>query len=151
MKRVTSYMPPTTYVDIVAAANRQHEQRIAQLKRAAKHIVAIEGDLTRLAESRIYVDFDRFSMYLVDCRKADDYESRSQWALRILPSPSLSFGNGADRVVDGFLSLGWIVDRVDLDRSFTKVILRRPKTQIRLVLDCSLAHATSLQSSEVVA
>lgn len=147
MKRLTSYMPPTTYVEIVAAADRQHKQRIAELKQAAKHIVAVESDLTKLAESQIYVDIDRYSMRLVDCRKAGDCESRSQWALRILPS--ISIGSGADRIVDGFLSLGWIVERIDLDGSFTKVILRRPKTQIRLALDCSLAHATSLQSPEV--
>ncbi|MDR6500336.1 hypothetical protein J2785_003492 [Burkholderia ambifaria] len=148
MKRVTPYVPPTTYAAIVADTIRRHEQRITELQRAAKHIIAVERDLTKLAESKIFVDTDRYSMYLVDYRKAGSNEGRRQWALRILPSYSI--GNAADRVVDGFLSLGWIVERVDPDGSFTKVILRRPKTLIRLALDCSLAFANNLQSQEAV-
>lgn len=147
MKRATTYMPPTTYSEIVAAANRQHERRIAELKRAAKRIIAVERDLTKLAESTIYVDIDRYSMHLVDCRKIGDNAGRAQWGLRILPSVSL--GNVPDRLVAGFLSLGWRVERVDLDGHYTKVVLRRPKTQLRLRLDCSLAYASSLELQEV--
>lgn len=144
MKRITSYKHPTSYNEIVAHANAVHARRLAQLKKAEKHIRAIERDLTLVAEAGIYIAVDGYSMYLEDCRAPDEYHyrGRAKWALRVRAG---IFSETADRAVRAFLALGWSVERIDTTSNRATLLLRRPKTQSRLLLDCTMKLAQSLQ------
>ncbi|NYH13452.1 ACP synthase [Paraburkholderia bryophila] len=111
---------------------------MAELKQAAKIIIAIEADLAALIEIGIYYSVDRYSMYLVDCGGIES--TRKKWALRIRHSIA-----NPDRLVSTLLARNWIVDEATVDGSFSAVTLRRPKTQIRLRLDCSAEFAQQLR------
>ncbi|CAJ9628813.1 ACP synthase [Burkholderia pseudomallei] len=147
MKRITTYKHPTSYNEIVAHANAVHARRLAQLKKAEKHIRAIERDLTLVAEGGIYIAVDKYSMRLEDCRAPGEYHynGRAKWALRIHAG---IFSETADRAVRAFLALGWIVERIDTTPHRASLLLRRTKTQSRLLLDCSMELAQSLQPQE---
>ncbi|KVD73984.1 ACP synthase [Burkholderia sp. ABCPW 14] len=147
MKRHATYKHPTSYNEIVAHANAVHARRLAQLKKAEKHIRAIECDLTLVAEGGIYIALDEYSMRLEDCRSPHEYglNVRAKWALRIGTG---IFSETADRAVRAFLALGWIVERIDATPHRAKLLLRRPKTQSRLLLDCTVELAQSLQPHE---
>jgi len=142
MKRLKPYKHPTTYYAIVEHANQAHARRIAELKQAAKYIIAIERDLDQLAAQGIFVDVGEYSMHLRDCRPSSDLSGRSQWALRIATG---IFSETSDRAVRAFLALGWIVERIDSDTRYANLLLRRPKTRSRVLLDCSAKLAQSLQ------
>ncbi|MCV9914812.1 MULTISPECIES: ACP synthase [pseudomallei group] len=147
MKRMTTYKHPTSYNEIVAHANAIHARRLAQLKKAEKHIRAIERDLTLVAEAGVHVAVDGYSMYLEDCRAPSEYHysGRAKWALRLRAG---IFSETADRAALAFLALGWNVERIDIAPSRTNLLLRRPKTQSRLILECSMELAQSLQPQE---
>lgn len=143
--RKSPFKKPSTYAEIVAFANDAHARRLAELKRAEKHIRAIQGDLTLLDEQGIYFDAGEYSMRLEDCRPASQWNARAQYALRI----GTGISNMGDRTIGGFMALGWIVERIRSDRMFANVVLRRPKTQLRVLLDGSEALVNSLQPQEV--
>ncbi len=147
MKRMTTYKHPTSYNEIVAHANAVHARRLAQLKKAEKHIRAIERDLTLVAEGGIYIAVGEHSMRLEDCRAPSEYHysGRAKWALRIHAG---IFNETADRAVRAFLALGWIVERIDIAPNRANLLLRRPKMQSRLIVDCSMELAQSLQPQE---
>lgn len=139
-RRENSY--PATYAAIVESANQDHARRIAALKAASRLIIAIEPDLAALVEQRIHYAVTGYSMCLIDCSVYTDTGSKAKWALRI--------GYGVwnetrDRMVLAFLARGWIVDATPLDPRLEMLILRRPKTQIRICLGCSPELATHLQ------
>lgn len=129
---------PTTYAAIVKAAEWDHAYRVAELKLAAKMIIAIEADLAALVEIGVYYSVDRYSMYLVDCSGTET--PRRKMALCIRNSIA-----NPDRMVSAFLARSWIVDEANVDGQFSKVTLRRPKTQIRVRLDCSAEFAAQLR------
>ncbi|VBG23788.1 Uncharacterised protein [Burkholderia pseudomallei] len=147
MKRMATYKHPTSYNEIVAHANAIHARRLAQLKKAEKHIRAIERDLALVAETGVYIAVDGYSMYLEDCRAPDEYRysGRAKWALRVRAG---IFNATADRAIRAFLALGWIVERIDIAPNCSNLLLRRPKTQSRLILDCSMGLAHSLRPQE---
>lgn len=147
MKRPTTsspfgYQHPATYVEIVEAARRDHDRRIAELKAASRLITAIEPDLAALAEQRIYYSIDRYSMYLVDCSTRSPTGTKRKWALRIRYGMSEEM---RDRMVSAFLVRGWAVDDARTDGRLSTVVLRRPKTQIRVCLECSPELALQLR------
>ncbi|CAG4906309.1 ACP synthase [Paraburkholderia saeva] len=133
------YKHPSTYAEIVVAAKRAHAKRIAELNAASKMITAIEPDLAALAAQGIYYSIGDYSMYLVDWSTSTD--STAKKALRI--SHSL-WGEYADRMVSAFLARGWVVDEAKPDGRMSKVLLRRPKTRIRISLECSEEFAKQL-------
>lgn len=147
MKRITTYKHPTSYNEIVAHANAVHARRLAQLKKAEKHIRAIERDLALVAEAGVHIAVGEHSMRLEDCRAPGEcrYTGRAKWALRIYAG---IFNETADRAVRAFLALGWIVERIDIAPNRANLLLRRTKTQSRLLLDCSMELAQSLQPQE---
>lgn len=110
-------------------------------------IRAIERDLALVAETGVYIAVDGYSMYLEDCRAPDEYRysGRAKWALRVRAG---IFNATADRAIRAFLALGWIVERIDIAPNCSNLLLRRPKTQSRLILDCSMELAHSLRPQE---
>ncbi|TKC83858.1 ACP synthase [Trinickia terrae] len=147
MKRLRPYKHPTSYNEIVTYANEAHARRLAELKRAEKHIRAIERDLALLAEKGLFVAVGEFSMRLQDCRAPDQYGpyGRAKWALRL---DTGIFSETSDRAVRVLLALGWIAERIDPAQRHANLLLRRPKTQSRLLLDCSTELARGLQPQE---
>lgn len=84
-------------------------------------------------------------MRLEDCRPVGQQSTRAQYGLRI----GTGISNLGDRTIRGFMALGWIVDCIRSDRPYANVVLRRPKTQLRVLLDGSKAFVNSLQTQEV--
>jgi hypothetical protein len=146
MKRSNTYKHPTTYEELVALEHERHARRLGELKRAEKLIRAVAPDLTSLAEHGVFFAVNEYSMRLLDCRSASGAFSRSKWALFIDSGIYTEYG---DRLIRGFLSRGWIVDSVDIDRALPKVVLRRPKTQVRVMFDATADVVKSLQPAEV--
>ena len=134
------YRHPATYAEILQAVQRDHQRRIAELKAASRMIVAIESDLAALVEQRLHYSLSPYSMYLVDCTPAN--WTRRRWALRI---DAGLWPESKDRFVSAFLARAWIVEEARADGRLSKVILRRPRTQIRVSLDCSVELATQLR------
>jgi hypothetical protein len=133
------YKHPSTYAKIVEAANKAHAKRIAELKAASKVIIAIEPDLVALTAHGIYYSIGDHSMYLVDWNTAAGTPTKK--ALRINSSLWAEHG---DRMVAAFLARNWVVDDAKPDGRLSKVLLRRPKTRIRISLECSEAFAKQL-------
>lgn len=146
MKRHYTYKHPTTYAEIVEFEHQRHKRRLLELKRAEKMIRAVAPELTTLSSLGLHFCVGEYSMHLVDCRRADDTHGRSKWALRINAG---IFNSNGDRLTQGFLSLGWIMESVD--RKWRQAVLRRPKTQMRLMLDVTDEYAKSLQPKEAIA
>lgn len=135
MKRPTPssvYKHPSTYTEIVEAANRDHSKRIVELKAAAKMILAIEPDLAALSARGIYYSINSHSMYLVDWTAPTGTATKK--ALRI---NCLLWAEHGDRMVSALLTRDWIVEDAKADGRFSKILLRRPKTRIRISLECS--------------
>jgi hypothetical protein len=143
-RKQTSYEHPTTYEGFIAYEQDCHARRLAQLKRAEKAIRAVTPDLTLLAQRRLSVGVGRHSMYLVDCSYLFQTEGKPKSALFM--DSGLFRANG-DRLVDGFISLGWVVEAVGVNRY--QVLLRRPKSQTRIVFDVTDECAKSLRPREV--
>lgn len=133
------YKHPSTYAEIVQAAKRAHAKRIAELDAASKMITAIEPDLAALTAQGIYFSISDYSMYLVDWNMSTSGTAKK--ALRIHCS---LWGEYGDRMVSSFLARGWIVDEAKPDGRLSEVLLRRPKTRIRLSLECSEQLARQL-------
>lgn len=146
MKRNTStrYLPPSSYAGIVEAARAHHERRLAELKLAASLIHSIEPDLARLVRSDIYYNVLDHSMRREDCR-ANRMSGRAVYALSIDTGIFLESG---DRLIRGFLDLGYQVERVQLDKYFPQAILRKPKTQIRVMVRGTTDYVNGLKSRE---
>ncbi|WP_414451484.1 ACP synthase [Burkholderia sp. 22PA0099] len=136
MKRTpTPYRPPTTYRELVQQAHDGLAAKLAQLKRAEKHIRAIEPDLRALHEQNgLFFAAERGSFMLRDRRLT--YASRAMYVLS-LDSGAISRAY-SDRFVHAFLDLGWTFEREGLGGNYGTVILRKPKTQIRVELDASV-------------
>jgi hypothetical protein len=145
MKRVSTYEHPTSYEAIVAFECSRHERRLRELKRSEKAIRAIREDLYSLAKSGLKVDVGEFSLYLIDHKVRFGTNRRSKTALYINTGV---FRETADRFVVAFMNLGWTIDAVN-GGSCGQVLLRRPKTEVRIVLDLSEKFATELQAREV--
>lgn len=143
MKRLTTYKQATTYAEIVAAANKAHERRLADLRKAEKIIRSIEGDLTLLAEHGARFSVDQDSMYVARLYLRGGCTSHATLALRINTG---IFSDAGDRLSKGFAELGWLIEDVDTQAHFPKVVLRRPKTKLRVLLDVSKAHAGEMLS-----
>ena len=143
MKRRTRSLPkhPTTYEEIVAFQHELHAHRLSQLKRAEKAIRAISAELASLAERGMLVGVGHASMYLLDCKH---YFGRSKSALFL---DSGIFRTQGNRLVEGFISFGWIVEAAKVE-GLPLVLLRRPKTQTRIVLDVTDEFARALQAQE---
>jgi hypothetical protein len=138
MKRQTTYDQPTTYAEIVAAANKAHERRLADLRKAEKIIRAIEGDLTLLAEHGARFSVGEDSMYVAPLYLRGGSQNYATLALRI---DTGIFSDAGDRLSKGFVELGWLIEDIDAEAHFPKVVLRRPKTKLRVLLYVSKAHA----------
>jgi hypothetical protein len=138
MKRLTTYKQPTTYAEIVETANKAHQHRLADLRQAEKLIRAIEGDLTLLAEHGARFSVGEGSMCVARLYLRGGSQSHATLALRI---DTGVFCDAGDRLSKGFLELGWLIEDVDAEAHFPKVVLRRPKTKLRVLLDVSKAHA----------
>ncbi len=133
------YKHPSTYAEIVDAAKRAHAKRIAELNAASKLIIAIEPDLAALTAQGIYYSISDHSMYLVDWNEPTGGGTKK--ALRINCSLWAEHG---DRMVAAFLARNWVVDSAKPDGRLSKVLLRRPKTRIRVSLECSEELAKQL-------
>ncbi|MFM0595354.1 ACP synthase [Paraburkholderia dilworthii] len=133
------YKHPSTHAEIVEAAKRTHAKRIAELNAASKMIIAIEPDLAALTAQGIYYSISDHSMYLVDWSTSTSGTTKK--ALRINCS---LWGEYGDRMVSAFLARGWIVEEAKADGRMSKVLLRRPKTRVRISLECSEEFAKQL-------
>jgi hypothetical protein len=145
MKRLPTNARPTTYAEIIQIENTRHAGRLAELKRAEKLIRAIEPDLARLAEAGVAFDIGSPSVRLEDCSDPESYLRRSKWALRI---DATCFSSWQNKLVDGFIELGWIVDSRRIYEHSGTVVLRRPKTQTRVKLDGNAEHIRHLPMKE---
>jgi hypothetical protein len=137
---------PTTYDEIVEVENDRHARRLRELKRAEKAIRAISDDLAKLAERRLFVDVAEYSMYLVDSNLRFKLSCRSKSALFLGTGLCVERG---DRIANAFIDLGWQLQAVDVRLHYSQALLRRPKTQSRIVLDVTGEFAKSFQSCEV--
>jgi hypothetical protein len=133
------YKHPSTYAEIVEAANRTHAKRIAELNAASKIIIAIEPDLSALTAQGIYFSISDYSMYLIDWNTSTSGTAKK--ALRINCG---LWGEYGDRMVSAFLARNWIVGDAKPDGRLSKVLLRRPKTRVRISLECSEELAKQL-------
>lgn len=146
MKRTPTYQHPTTYEAIVAHQCARHERRLRQLELAEKAIRAVSVDLASSAKRGLLVEVGEYSLYLVDRNIRFGTKGRSKSALYI--STGL-FRETCDRFVEAFKGLGWIVEAINMERSFSQALLRRPKTEFRIVLDLSEAFAKTIELHEV--
>lgn len=142
-RRTSTGIPPhpATYAEIVARVHKQLAYRLAELKRAEKLIRAIEPDLAALRAQNIAYDVDDYSMRVVDARDNHGPGSRTVYALNIGAGIST---NSGDRLISGFIARGWIVEHTKPDQYFSRVRLRRPKTQVRILLTGSEAFVRAL-------
>lgn len=147
MKRRTRSLSkhPTTYEEIVAFQHELHAHRLSQLKQAEKTIRAISAELASLAERGMLVGVGHASMYLLNCKHYFETDGRSKSALFLDSGIFRAQGN---RLVEGFISFGWIVEAVKVER-LPQVLLRRPKTQTRIVLDVTDEFANTLRAQGV--
>lgn len=141
-----AYKHPVTYDEIVAYEHDRHTRRLKQLKQAEKAIRAVSSDLATLAERHLIVSVGGHSMYLHDCKHYFEMNDRSRFALFM---DAGIFRENGDRLVEGFLGLGWLVEAVNAERALPRVLLRRHKTQARIILDVTDEFAKSLKSGEV--
>ncbi|ALP62377.1 hypothetical protein [Paraburkholderia caribensis] len=142
MKRTTPlpvYKHPSTYTEIVEAANRDHAKRIGELRAAAKMILAIEQDLAALTAQGIYYSTGVHSMYLQDW-----YGAKGTVTKKALYLGCSMWGEYGDRLVSTLVARDWIAEDAKLEGRYTKILLRRPKTRIRLKLECSEELARQL-------
>jgi hypothetical protein len=146
MKRMPAYEHPTSYEAIVANQCERHEHRLRELKRSEKAIRAVSPDLSSLAKLGLHVDIGDYSLYLIDHRRRFRTNGRSKSALYLATG---YLNNTSDRFVEAFMSLGWIVEAINIDPVLGQVLLRRPRTETRIVLDVSEELAKSLGSQEV--
>lgn len=146
MKRAPVYQHPTSFEAIVAHQCARHERRLRELKLAEKAIRGVSADLAVLAKRGLLVAVGEYSLYLVDRHTRFGTTGRSKSALYVGCG---AFRETSDRFVESFLNLGWIVEAIKIERSFTQALLRRPKTDYRIVLDLSEDLANTLKSSEV--
>ncbi|RQR81466.1 MULTISPECIES: ACP synthase [unclassified Burkholderia] len=145
MKRPDPFKPATTYAEFVAHAEYVHQRRLSDLKKAEKQIRAIESDLRTLYERhKLSINYNDHSMVLIDC--ATDYGMRAQWGLRIGAGIS---GEYSDRVVRAFLEMGWVFERARRECGYAAIVMRKPKTQLRILLDGSRGLIESLKTPEV--
>jgi hypothetical protein len=146
MKALREYRCPTTYRDIVLHARDQHAHRIAELKRAEKQIRAIEPDLARLYEAKIGFDVGAYSMHLTDVSHHAVDSRRARWALHINAG---AFSSSGDRLIAGFIGLGWIVESGNTSAGLGTVVLRKPKTQVLVHLHGRPEYVLSILPKEV--
>jgi hypothetical protein len=135
----TEYKHPTTYDAIVKEHQLAHARRLAQLKAASKLIIAIEPDLAALAAQRIYYGYDRYTMCIVPWLPATGHIDKK--ALHLGFS---IMSDGGDRAVAALIARGWVVEDTKLDGKLSKALLRKPKTRVRVVVECSDAVAKTL-------
>lgn len=146
MKHATAYQHPTSYEAIVAHQHARHERRLRELKLAEKAIRAVSADLDSLAKRDLRVEVGEFSLYLVDHKLRFRTTGRSKAALYLGTG---LFSRTGDRFVEAFIDLGWAVEAIDIERVRCQVLLRRPKTEIRIVLELSEEFAKTFQSREM--
>jgi hypothetical protein len=146
MKRTAEYQHPTTYEAIVAHQCARHDRRLHELKRAEKAIRAVSADLATLAKRGLLVEVGEYSLYLVDHTVRFHTKGRSKSALFISTGV---FRETANRFVEAFVGLGWVVQALDINRSLSQVLLHRPRTEFRIVLDLSEEFPKTLESREV--
>lgn len=146
MKRNTStrYLPPSSYAGIVQAARDHHERRLAELKLAAKLIHAIEPDLAELGRRGVHYSVQNHSMRREDCR-SDRTIGRAVYALTI---DTGIFSESGDRLIRGFIELGYEVERVQLDKYFPQAVLRKPRTHVRVMVHGTADYVNGLKSVE---
>ncbi|MFM0407475.1 hypothetical protein [Paraburkholderia dipogonis] len=102
-------------------------------------ITAIEPDLAALTAQGIYFSISEYSMYVVEWNTSTSGTAKK--ALRI--SCSL-WGEYGDRMVSAFLARNWIAEEAKPDGRMSKVLLRLPKTRVRISLECSEELAKQL-------
>jgi hypothetical protein len=146
MKRSPTYQHPTSYEAIVAHQCARHERRLRELKLAEKAIRAVSADLDSLAKRDLRVEVGEYSLYLIDHKRHFRTTGRSKSALYLNTGV---FRETSDRVVNAFIALGWVVESINAERSTSQALLRRPKTEARIVLDLSNELAIALQGREV--
>jgi hypothetical protein len=138
------WQSPATYAEIVMQERRDLEARLKRLAQARKLIVAAEPDLKRLRDNKIHFSIDgRFGL-IEDCR-ADVCTGRAINALRVDTGISDA---GGDRAVRALLDLGYVLERRHGDARWPSAVLRRPKTQIRLIVRCTPVFFASLADVE---
>ncbi|WP_035546395.1 hypothetical protein [Burkholderia sp. 9120] len=145
MKRPTQYKRPTTYAEIVRNAHIQHAGRIAELKRAEKIIRAIEPDLEHLDRTGIGYDVGVSSMRLVDVSDYLSTTRRAKWALHVAAG---IFSITENRLTDGFLALGWVVESGSVNGPYGSVVLRKHRTQTRIRLDGNAEYLRTILPKE---
>lgn len=124
---------PTKYADIMYVEYERHARRVAELRDAEKLIRAIEPDLRELVAKGIHYASGVTSFYRLDIRN-DRYTGRAVYALVMDSGATMSLD---DQLAKGFIGLGYEVERCEDSRHAPRVFLRRPKTQIRVVLRCT--------------
>ncbi|WP_257835043.1 ACP synthase [Burkholderia glumae] len=146
-KSVTAWKPPTTYREMVQHAQDELQRRLRQLKKAEKQIRAIEPDLRALSEKHgLHFATSHHSFSLRDRRES--YSSRAQYVL-FLTDDAISDAI-RDRYVHAFLDLGWQFEREGQSHRchYGTIILRKPKTQLRVELYASTQLRESLTGRE---
>ncbi len=145
MKRTpTAWQPPATYAAFVAEELSRHESTLKRLEQARKLIIAIEPDLARLREMGITAGIEPRYGLIVDCRE-DITAGRAVNAIRL---DTGIFRDTMDRNVRALIQLGYMFERAWRHGHPAGVVLRRPKTQIRLVVSCTPECLATLEAKE---
>ena len=147
MKREPIYQHPTSYEAIVAHQCARHQHRLRELKLAEKAIRSVSADLGSLVKLGLRIEVGDYSLYLIDHKRRFGTNGRSKSAL-FLGTDALN--KTSDRFVQAFIDIGWTVEAINIIPLFSQVLLRRPKTETRIVLNLSDELAKALQSREAV-
>lgn len=146
MKRIAGlgWQPPVTYTEIIAQEQRDLAARLKRLAQARKVIVSLEPDFLRRRDKKVHFVVDgRFGL-IEDCR--DDMTiGRAVNALRLDTGITDAID---DHAVRALIELGYVLERRHGNARWPSALLRRPKTQIRLLVRCTPACLATLLESE---
>ena len=147
-KTYVPYKPPVTYVELVEHAREDLNRRLAALKKAEKYIRAIEPDLKILRDQH-GLNFSRsdYSFALIK-RLVGSEEPGSLRDVNVLQLSTAYFSGARDRYVPALMTMGWLFECESVSGDYGRVILRKPKTQIRIEVETSPELREKLKNPE---
>jgi hypothetical protein len=135
-----TYTHPTTYREIVTRETKQHQRRLAALDDAADWIGKIEGDLQKVVAMGCLYSIREGSMELE--LRFDTHDSSSLDTFRALRISSGWMSHSDARLIDAFVSIGWVVESAKMvfKSVFATAVLWKPGTDIRIVITGSSGY-----------
>ncbi|MEX3915997.1 hypothetical protein AB4Y43_07090 [Paraburkholderia sp. BR10872] len=146
MKRATTYRwePPISFKEVLEREHERYQSRVKRIMGARKLIEALEPDLVRLRARSAHYDIEGNSGLVLDCRE-DRATGRAVNALFL--DTGIFYGSG-DRLIETLIEIGYHLERTTNLVHPRGAILRRPKTQLRVVARCTEGYAAHLEARE---